>query len=41
MGKKRFVNYDVVKFQTKELIENSFIVTFFDSSAIALHFKFK
>ena len=32
--KKRFVNYEVVKFQTKELIENSFIVTFFDSSAI-------
>lgn len=41
--KKRFVNYDVVKFQTKELIENSFIVTFFDSSAIlyALNLKKK
>ncbi|MDA7449953.1 hypothetical protein N8822_01200 [Candidatus Pelagibacter ubique] len=32
--KKKFVNYKVVKFQTKKLIENSFIVTFFDSSAI-------
>lgn len=34
MKKKLFLNYDLVKFKTTELISKAFLVIFFDSSAI-------
>ena len=38
---KRFKNFKVVKMKTEELIRNSFIVVFFDSSAILQAIKLK
>ena len=38
---KRFKNFKVIKMKTNELIEKSFLITFFDSSAILHAIKLK